>query len=332
MVRVVAIAACVLAGCYSARAFPGAPCASDGECPSGLTCIADQCDLPGSGSPADGPSRESDSGDVDVTADAQGPPGPNGWYAPTAVPGVNTSATETDPSFTDDDLTIVFTSDRAGGTGGLDLYIGTRASVTEPFTVRELTELNSTATDQSPEISTDGLTIYFSTTRGGANALIYSATRASTTAVFGAPAEVAGLSKNMSGNVQNSIQIGVGSPLTAMVIQVKSTAMNEADGFGRNAITDSWADQEDLMTAGGTPLPTDITAPSLTPDNTIIYFQSGTPAQIYMTTYTDASDAFTTPVAITELNTGTHNAAPEINAGASHIVFERDGDLFEATK
>ncbi len=332
MVRVVAIAACVLAGCYSARAFPGAPCASDGECPSGLTCIADQCDLPGGGSPTDGPSHATDGGEVDVAADAQGPPGPHGWYPATPVPGVNTAATETDPSFTDNDLTIVFTSDRAGGTGGLDLYIGTRASLSDPFTVRELTELNSTATDQSPEISTDGLTIYFSTTRSGSNALIYSATRASTSAPFGAPAEVVGLSKNMSGNVQNSIQIGVGSPLVAMVIQAKGGGTNEVDGFGRNATTDSWTDQENLSGAGGTPLPTDITAPSLTPDNTIIYYQSGTPALIYMTTYTDASDAFTAPVAITELNTGTHNAAPEINAGASHIVFERDGDLYEATK
>jgi hypothetical protein len=331
MVRVVAIAACVLAGCYSARAFPGAPCASDGECPSGLTCIADRCDVPGGDSPMDGPSHESDSGDQDVAVDAQGAPGPNGWYAATAIPGVNTASTETDPSFTDDDLTIVFASDRAGGTGGLDLYIGTRSSVSDPFTVRELTELNSTANEQSPEISTDGLTIYFSTTRSGTNALIFSATRTATMQPFGAPAEVAGLSKNQNGTTQNSIQIGVGSPLTAMVIQLKN-ATNEADGFGRNSTSDSWADQEDLMTAGGAPLPTDITAPSLTPDTTIIYFQSGTPAKIFMTTYDEASDAFSAPVAITELNTGTHNAAPEINAGASHIAFERDGDLYEATK
>jgi len=108
---------------------------------------------------------------------------------------------------------------------------------------------------------------------------------------FGAPAEVAGLSKNQNGTTQNSIQIGVGSPLTAMVIQLKN-ATNEADGFGRNSTSDSWADQEDLMTAGGAPLPTDITAPSLTPDTTIIYFQSGTPAKIFMTTYDEASDAF----------------------------------------
>lgn len=117
-----------------------------------------------------------------------------------------------------------------------------------------------------------------------------------------------------------------------MVIEAKNATTNQAEGFGRDTTSDAWTAQENLSAAGGTPLPADITAPSLTPDNTIIYYQSGTPALIYMTTYTDASDAFTAPVAITELNTGTRDAAPEINAGASHIVFERDGDLYEATK
>jgi hypothetical protein len=38
---------CMLVGCYAPRAFPGAPCSADGECPSGLECIADRCELPG---------------------------------------------------------------------------------------------------------------------------------------------------------------------------------------------------------------------------------------------------------------------------------------------
>lgn len=180
MVRVVAaIGACALAACYGARAFPGAPCSADGECPSGLVCVADRCDV-SAGSPIDASYGGADDVGHDVAADAEGPAGPNGWHSATQVPGVNTAANETDPSFTDDDLTIVFASDRAGGTGGIDLYIGTRSSVGVPFTVRELTELNSTATDQSPEISTDGLTIYFSTNRNSSDALIYMATRADT--------------------------------------------------------------------------------------------------------------------------------------------------------
>jgi hypothetical protein len=37
----------MLASCFAARAYPGAPCAADNACPSGLACIADRCVLPG---------------------------------------------------------------------------------------------------------------------------------------------------------------------------------------------------------------------------------------------------------------------------------------------
>ncbi|HEY3806709.1 MAG TPA: hypothetical protein VGL61_29100 [Kofleriaceae bacterium] len=332
MGRLFAVAACVIAGgCYSARAFPGAPCTAEGDCPEGLTCVADRCDLPTNAQP-DASEQQSSDGAMMMMPDARGAPGPNGWYAATAVPGVNTAANESDPSYTDDDLTIVFASDRAGGTGGLDLYMGTRATTSDSFSVRALTELNSTANDQSPEISSDGLTIYFSTTRSGTNALIYKATRATTTVPFGTPAEDNGLSKSMAGQTQDNIQIGVGSSTIAIVVQVRN-GTNHAEGYDRTSATASWVDEEDLDTQPkGTDLPSDVGGPSLLPDGSVIYYDSGTPAQIYMTTYDETSDTLGAPVAITELNLGSRDAAPEINAGGSHLVFERDGDLYESTK
>jgi hypothetical protein len=46
--RASTIAFCgMLASCFDARAYPGAPCAADNECPSGLECIADRCVLAG---------------------------------------------------------------------------------------------------------------------------------------------------------------------------------------------------------------------------------------------------------------------------------------------
>jgi hypothetical protein len=79
-------------------------------------------------------------------------------------------------------------------------------------------------------------------------------------------------------------------------------------------------------------LPSDLTAPSISPDASIMFYQSGSPAQIFMVTYDEATDTFSAPVDISELNLGTRDAAPEISAGGAHLVFERDGDLFEATK
>ena len=324
------LVACVLAGCYAPRAFPGAPCSPGGECPDGLACIANVCELPGGTTTADAELRSSDAGGavLDAPPDAEGPPGPHGWHAATRIPGVNTTSTETYPSFTEDQLTIVFTSDRAG-TGGLDLYIGTRDALGQPFAVRELAELNSTADDQSPEISQDGTAIFFTTSRGGAGSLVYSATRASTAVPFGAPAEVTSLSKDHDGDTQNSIQIGVSPDLEmAMVIQVKN-AKNASEGYDRGSITGQWTDEEELT---GMELASDISGPSLTDDAAIVYFASGTPAQIFETAYTESSDTFSTPVSISELNLGTRDASPEISAGGTHLVFERDSDLYEATK
>jgi hypothetical protein len=333
MGRLAAIA-CVLAGCYSARAFPGAPCTSEGTCPSGLACVAGLCELAGNGGGGDDTdapttqAHDGGGGTSDAMADAEGPAGPNGWHAATHVPGVNTSSTETDPCFTDDDLTIVFASDRPGGTGGVDLYIGTRGDTTQSFTVRELSELDSTATDSSPEISADGTTIYFSTTRNGANAQIFTATRAATTDPFGAPTEVAPMAKNPD-NLKNAISVGIGSSTIAIVVFDKGNG-NEPDGYEYSS--GAWVDQENLGSANGGPLPSDFTAPSLTPDAATIFYQSGSPGQIFMVTYDEPSDTFSAPINISELNLGTRDAAPEISAGGTHLAFERDGDLFEATK
>jgi hypothetical protein len=324
------VVACVLAGCYAPREFPGAPCETDSECPSGQSCVAKFCELPGdTTNDAGGGSHDAAFGGHDAPTDGQGMPGPNGWYPATRVPGVNTPATETDPSYTEDALTIVFTSERSGGTGGLDLYIGTRNALDEPFTVRELTELNSTADDQSAVISQDGTQIFFSTTRAGTDAEIFSSTRATATATFSAPAEVTSLSKDHNGNLQSSIRIAISPDLTeAIVIEAKGTKL-QWEGYDRPDTSSAWTDEEELF---GMQFTTDVTGPTLTDNAALVYFQSGTPAQIMLTMYTESTDTFSTPFAITDLSGGTRDAAPSISAGGSHIVFERDGDLYESHK
>jgi len=48
------------------------------------------------------------------------------WSAPINLAALNTSATEAAPSLSADATTLIFNSNRAGGQGGLDLYIATR--------------------------------------------------------------------------------------------------------------------------------------------------------------------------------------------------------------
>jgi Tol biopolymer transport system component len=82
------------------------------------------------------------------------------------------------PFVTADSLTIYFTSNRAGGRGGIDLWTARRSSRVVPFSPPSpLANVNSTFHDDDPAISADGRELYFSSNRDGKNFRIYRATR-----------------------------------------------------------------------------------------------------------------------------------------------------------
>lgn len=90
-----------------------------------------------------------------------------------------------------DNLTLLFSSDRPGGSGGMDMWMTTRASVDSPWgaPVNLGPTVNSSGWDLSPRISADGLTLYFHSTRSGGygNEDIWTSTRASKTDPWGTP-------------------------------------------------------------------------------------------------------------------------------------------------
>jgi Tol biopolymer transport system component len=83
------------------------------------------------------------------------------------------------PFITADGLTIYFTSNRAGGKGGVDLWTARRPSRTVPFSPPvPLTAVNSPEQDDDPSISPDGRELFFASNRSDGKAyLIYRSTR-----------------------------------------------------------------------------------------------------------------------------------------------------------
>jgi hypothetical protein len=74
------------------------------------------------------------------------------------------------PSLRRDGLELIFSSNRSGGPGGLDLWVSTRVSTSEPWSVPipVAGDINSVAgNDAGPALSFDGLTLYFQTVRPG---------------------------------------------------------------------------------------------------------------------------------------------------------------------
>jgi hypothetical protein len=84
------------------------------------------------------------------------------------------------PSLTQDELTIVFTGcNIPGGLGGYDLWMATRQKKDYAFTnITNLAEINSAELDAHPSISPDGLTLHFDSERNGTGQL-FKATRES---------------------------------------------------------------------------------------------------------------------------------------------------------
>jgi Tol biopolymer transport system component len=118
------------------------------------------------------------------------------WSDPTRIAELASPENEFTGTVSVDRLSLVFSSSRAGGLGGGDIYIATRSTVEAPWsTPSPLMSLNSSDDDSAPWMSTDGLTIFFSSTRpGGAGEQdVWRATRATHTTPWSTPEPVSEL-------------------------------------------------------------------------------------------------------------------------------------------
>jgi len=115
------------------------------------------------------PHRPGGYGDSDIwvtTREAVG----GAWSTPANLgPPVNSSSWEGSPCISADGLSLFFNSTRAGGYGGGDLYVATRATTEDDWgtPVNLGPTVNSSYPDVGPNISADGLSLYFHSDRPG---------------------------------------------------------------------------------------------------------------------------------------------------------------------
>lgn len=118
--------------------------------------------------------------------------GRNIWFAARPTPDapfsdprpldeLNSDTQDRAPGVSADGLEIFVTSNRTGGSGQLDLWRATRASVDQPFGPPEnVVELNTANDEIYPRLSADGSILYFNydtETNGGRNADVWEARR-----------------------------------------------------------------------------------------------------------------------------------------------------------
>lgn len=110
--------------------------------------------------------------------------------APVPLTSLNTVNDEQNPWVSTDELRIVFDSNRPTGEGSQDLWLARRAARTGDFEAPiNLDELNTTASEEGPTLSTNELDIFFASSRsGGQGSLdIWLASRPDTASDFSAP-------------------------------------------------------------------------------------------------------------------------------------------------
>ena len=119
-----------------------------------------------------------------------------GFDPPVSLDGLSSASTDGGPYLTAGSRELLFASDRSGTS---EIYHAARlgsAQYGAPALIPELTVTDA----YDPVLTTDGLTIYFRSTRSGGPGLndIYSATRLDTAAVFGPATPVPGVNTAMS--------------------------------------------------------------------------------------------------------------------------------------
>jgi len=107
---------------------------------------------------------------------------------------VNSSQDEVTSSISTNGLTLYFASNRPGGYGDLDIYMTTRATHSSPWgqPVNMGSRINSSGSDRSPRMSSDGLELYFTSYRSGGYGYhdIYVSRRATTNDPWGEAANL----------------------------------------------------------------------------------------------------------------------------------------------
>lgn len=96
------------------------------------------------------------------------------WTRPAGLASLNTASNERGPAFSHDGRYLYFSSDRAGGQGGDDIYVA-RWDGQEWTGVEALgTTINSPARETGPAPTADGKRLYFSSNRAGGNDIFMS--------------------------------------------------------------------------------------------------------------------------------------------------------------
>jgi hypothetical protein len=237
------------------------------------------------------------------------------------------------PTATGDLLEMFFESDRGGGSGAVDIWTSTRASVMDPWGApTNVTEFNTIDREASPGVSSDGLRMYFSSDRPGSiDRDIWFSSRATRTAPWTAPVheDVLSSADKERTSAENS---------SGLLLIVERQVLGTFDLFERALVGGIWSLVRTLTELDSPGVTDD--QPCLVGDNGLqVFFTSDRAggvglSDIWTATRPNTSSAFTAAINVPELNSAAIEEGVWVAPDLSYVLFtsERTGEkkIYEA--
>jgi hypothetical protein len=258
------------------------------------------------------------------------------WGAPRRIVALTSPGNDDDPTLTGDMLELYFNSDRAGGLGRGDIWRSTRATIADTWSAPTLvTELSSASVETTPEVSRDGLTLWFGSDRsGGAGRQdVWVSTRASRGAAWATPVVVSELSSAATDNAATESRGGLRLILSSD--RGTDAGVNALLASSRATVTAPWAMPVRLAEFGAS---RNTSSPLESDDGTLVYFNQTDAGRdhLYRATRADERCAYSAMTAIAELNSPATDADPWFSPDLRRVVFSstRDGDpeIYESAR
>ncbi|MFC1635417.1 hypothetical protein ACFL5Z_11290 [Planctomycetota bacterium] len=270
-------------------------------------------------------------------------------------PTVNSSYGEAFLSISADGLMLYFTSDRPGGYGGMDLWVVSRQTTGDDWGIPENLgpPINTSLHEYCPNISADGLELYFSLYNPEGNYIfdIWVAKRPTINDVWGMPTKL--------GPPINTSGVEDATHLSADGLELYFTAYNRAGGYGADDIwvtsratkNDPWGPPINLGAAVNSSASDD--HPFLSADGLALFFSEdrGQPlhplrpggfgdVDMWVTTRSSTSEPWGTPVNLGPMvNSTSLDGAPIISPDGFTLYFSSErpggfggawGDIYQA--
>jgi Tol biopolymer transport system component len=237
------------------------------------------------------------------------------WNAPQLIPGMSSTLPDQGPSVSADGLTLYFDSQRSGIN---HLYVTRRADRASAFGApSEITELDNAQGEFNATTTADEREIFFDSKITGVYCL-YTATRADAQSKWGAPSrldqtcattESAGPSVSPDGLTLYYVTHSSGTFEGTLVV---TTRAQRTDAFAAGApIAELDAGQPKGY-------------PAISPDGLTMYFESGSPLDLWVTSRPRVGQPFATPQRIVELDTSSSDADPGVSADGQELFFTSD--------